>query len=233
MVERQKRTETAARRQGEFFRELSRDTLNDFEALEHTAVYAANTVLFAEKDISSGVFVLRRGRIKLSISSRDGKKLVLRIANAGDLLNVTGAISGSHYEMTAETLHNCEIAFIPREDFLRFLLEHPDAYQSLARELSLNYHKACEKLRTVVLSSSVTERLARLLLEWGSTGKATGRGSRVTISMTHGEIGEFIGTSRETVTRTLSEFKLRKLAVIRGATLMISNRVALENVAGF
>ncbi len=69
-------------------------------------------------------------------------------------------------------------------------MEHPEAYQSVARELSFRYQRACEKLRAVVLCSSASERLARLLLEWGDSGQETELGTRVKISMTHEEIGE-------------------------------------------
>jgi len=155
----------------------------------------------------------------------------LHVAEAGDLLDIPATLSGAPYGMTAETLHCCKIAFIRQEDFLRFLMEHPEAYQSVARKLSFGYQRACEKLCAVVLCSSASERLARLLLEWGDSGEETELGTRVKISMTHEEIGEFIGTSRETVTRTLTDFKQRKLVRLQGATLMISNRMGLENFA--
>ena len=219
------------RRAGEFFRQLSAEAMKEFEALEHASVYPANAVLFMEKDTPQGVFVLLEGRVKLSISSSEGKKLILRIADAGELLDTTAAISGTPYEMTAETQHNCTVAFVRRDDFLRFLLKHPEAYRNVARELSQNYQMACEKLRSVVLSSSVSERLARLLLEWGRSGQETERGTRVKLSMTHEEIGECIGTSRESITRTLSDFKHRKMVTLQGSTLMIPNRAALENFA--
>lgn len=222
---------SATRRPGEFFRQMSAEARKSFEMMEHPANYPPNAALFLEQDTPRGIFVLCEGRIKLSISSSDGKKLILRVAEPGDLLDMTAAVSGVPYEMTAETLHHCKITFIRREDFLRFLLEHPDAYQSLVRELSVNYQRACEKLRSVVLTTSVPERLARLLLEWGSSGQETDRGIRVKVSMTHEEIGEFIGASRESVTRTLSDFKHRKLVALHGSTLMISNRMGLESFA--
>ncbi len=222
---------SGARRPGEFFRHLPPNALKSFEMLEHPSVYPANAVLFMENDTPRGVYVLCEGRIKLSISSSDGKKLILRVAEAGELLDMTAAVSGAPYEMTAETLHNCKIAFIRRDDFLRFLMEHPEAYQSLARELSVNYQRACEKLRSVVLTTSVPERLAKLLLEWSNSGQETDYGIRIKVSMTHEEIGEFIGTSRESVTRTLSDFKHRKLVVFQGSTLMISNPTGLATFA--
>jgi CRP/FNR family cyclic AMP-dependent transcriptional regulator len=220
-------------RTGKFFSQLSPGTLKDFELLEHTSTYPANAVLFLEKESPRGVFVLCEGQIKLSISSSDGKKLILRIVNAGELLDMTAAISGTPFETTAEALHICKVSFIHLEDFLQFLVEHPDAYLSVTRELSLNYQRTCEKLRSVVLSSSVPERLARLLLEWCKSAQETESGSiRLTVSMTHEEIGEFIGTTRETVTRTLGEFKHRKLLTSQGSTLTISDIMALQQFAG-
>lgn len=227
----ERNTNPEARRVGEFFKNLSAEALSDFEALERISVYPANAVLFLEKDRPQGIFILHEGRIKLSISSGDGKKLILRVANPGELLDLTAVMTGVPYEMTAETQHKCNVGFIRREDFLHFLAKHPDAYQSIVRELSRNYQRACEKLRTVVLSASAPERLARLLLEWCQSGQQTESGTRVKISMTHEEIGECIGTSRETVTRTLSDFRHRDLVMLHGSTLMVSNRAALESFA--
>ena|SRR5271163_1929248 len=220
-----------AHRTGEFFRQLPLEAMKEFEALEHLSLYPANAILFIEKDTPRGVFVLLEGRVKLSISSSEGKKLILRFVNPGELLDVTATLSGNAYEITAETQHNCRVAFVRRDAFLSFLARHPEAYQSIAKELSQNYQTVCEKLRSVVLSSSVPERLARLLLEWDGIGQETERGTRVKLSMTHEEIGEYIGTSRESITRALSDLKHRKMVMLKGSTLMIPNRAALENFA--
>jgi CRP/FNR family transcriptional regulator len=85
-------------------------------------------------------------------------------------------------------------------------------------------------LRTVGLSASAPERLARLLLNWSADGKQTQQGTQITVPLTHEEIAEFLGTTRETVTRTLSDFKTRNLLKLQGSTMMISNRAALESI---
>jgi CRP/FNR family transcriptional regulator len=85
-------------------------------------------------------------------------------------------------------------------------------------------------LRTVGLSASAPERLARLLLNWSADGKQTQQGTQITIPLTHEEIAEFVGTTRETITRTLSDFKTRNLVTLQGSTMMISNRAALEAI---
>jgi CRP/FNR family transcriptional regulator, cyclic AMP receptor protein len=100
----------------------------------------------------------------------------------------------------------------------------------VTREVSRSYNQACEQLRMVGLSTSVPERLACLLLRWSENGKPE-TASRCKLSLTHEEIGEFIGASRETVTRTLSVFKNRRLVAQHGCTITIPSRVALESYA--
>jgi CRP/FNR family transcriptional regulator len=178
------------------------------------------------------VLILLEGQVKLSINSSEGKRLILGIAEAGEILGVTSVVSGLPYELTAETLHPCKIASVRRQDFLNFLNRHPEAYHGVADQLSLHYSRACERLRTVGLASSAPAKLARLLLEWCAAGQRTERGTRLKISLTHEEIGEFIGASRETVTRTLSDFKHQQLVALSGSTMMIPNPGALEMYAG-
>src|SRR5258708_6680423 len=84
-----------------------------------------------------------------------------------------------------------------------------------------------EPLRGVFV---LTSGLAKLLLDWSETGQATKEGIRVKMPLAHEEIGEFIGTTRETVSRTLGQFKNRRLVALHGATLMISNRAGLERM---
>jgi CRP/FNR family transcriptional regulator, cyclic AMP receptor protein len=215
-----------------FFCQLSTPALKDFNAVKSQATYPAGALLFLEKQDPRGVFVLCAGQVKLSISSSAGKTLILRIANPGEILGLMATMSGSPYEVTAETLHPCQVAFIRRDDFLRFVAEHPEAYQGVVQQLSMLYSKACEQLRTVGLSASAPEKLARLLLDWSPDAKGADQGIPVKLPLTHEEIAAFIGTTRETVTRTLSEFKSRQLVALQGSTLMISDRPALETIGG-
>jgi len=211
-----------------FFCQLSQAALKDFDAIKASSTYPEGAVLFIEQQAARGVYVICEGEVKLSVSSSEGKTLILRIAKPGDILGLAPALTGDSHEATAETLHPCQVAFIRRDDLLRFLTQHPEAYQRVTEHLSRQYQTACEQLRTLGLASSVTGKLAKLLLDWSAEGKQTKEGCRTTMPLTHEEIGEFIGTSRETITRTLTEFKNRHLVTIQGSTLMIPNRSALE-----
>jgi len=214
-----------------FFRQMSQKAVKDFDAVKSTSAYPEGTVLFLETQDPRGIFVLAAGEVKLSISSREGKTLILHIAKPGEILGLMAVLSGKPYEVTAETVRPCQIAFVRRDDFRRFLAEHPEVLPALTRQLTSTYQAACTQLRTIGLSATAEERLARLLLEWCEGAEQTKVGTRVKVPLTHEEIAECIGSTRETVTRTLSQFKHRNLITAMGSTLVIANRVALENIA--
>ena len=176
--------------------------------------------------------IVLEGEVKLSINSSEGRRLSLRIARKGDILGLASALSGSTYETTAETVYPARLVPIGRREFLGFMLRHPEAYQVFSEELTHEFTMACEQLRTVGLSTSAPEKLARLLLDWSENGQTFESGTKFRFSMTHEEIGEFIGSSRETVTRTLSVFKHERLVAFNGSILTIPSKAALASYAG-
>ena len=188
--------------------------------------------MFQEGEAARGIFLLCSGQVKLSVSSSLGKTLTLRIVKPGEILGLTATMSGTAYEASAETLHPCQTAFIRREDFSRFIVKYPEIYRAVIRQLNVQYNYACEQLRTMGLASSAHEKLARLLLQWSAEGAETAEGMQTKVSLTHEQIAECIGATRETITRTLSEFKSKHLVVFKGATMTIPNRAALEALCG-
>jgi CRP/FNR family transcriptional regulator len=132
--------------------------------------------------------------------------------------------------VTAEILQPAELAFIPRTDFLNFITAHGDACLHFASLLSRDCRAAYEVARSIGLSQSVSERLAKFLLDWSLNGTAMNGPVRVTLALTHEEIAQLIGASRETVTRTLSEFKKQRTIELHGSTLILKNKPALESL---
>jgi len=215
-----------------FFCELPQGPLQDLEKIKYASAFPQGAILFVEGQSARGVYIVCSGRVKLSTTSRDGKTLILRIAEAGEVLGLHATVSGKPYELTAETLQPCQLDFIKRDDFLQFLQNHADACLHAAQHLSQNCQSAYEMIRSLGLSHSVSEKLARLLLEWASDGENTKDGIRIKVSLTHEEMAQLIGTSRETVTRVLGEFRDKQLAQLRGSTLLIRNRAGLEKLIG-
>jgi len=215
-----------------FFCGLAQASTEAFNKIKHAAVFPEHAVVLVEGQSPWGIFILCQGRAKLSTTSRDGKTLIVRIAEAGEVLGLHAVITGGPYELTVETMQPCQLNFVGREDMLQFLKEHADASlhatQHLARDCSDSYGV----VRSIGLSHSVSERFARFLLETAADGRVSNGTVRVRLAMTHEEISQLVGTSRETITRLLSEFRRNDLAELKGSTLVIHNRPALKNLVG-
>lgn len=225
-------TGSTASRENGFFCNLSGESLKALDRIKFTSGYPKGAVLFTEQEAPRGVFILCSGRVKLSMTSSEGKSVILRIAGPGEVLGLHAVVSNQPYQASAETLEPCELNFVRREDFLRFLRENPEVSLRAAQQLSENYHIACEQVRSIGLAHSAMGKLAGFLLLWATKGQATKQGTRVLLTLTHEEIGQMIGLSRETVTRTMGDFKRRQFVASKGTTVVIQNKGALEQFAG-
>lgn len=211
------------------FCNLPRPALESLEQIRSTAVYPKGAMLFVEGQDPRGIFVLCHGRVKLMTSSDQGKTVILRVAEGGEVLGLSATISNRAYEVTAETLEPCEANFISRKDFLNFLKQQGEAAVNVARELSNHYHCAYRDVRSLGLQNSAQGKIARLILDWAAAGSDSNSFHQ---RLTHEEVSQLIGTSRETVTRVLSDFKKRKVIQVKGARVVVQNRAALEQMAG-
>ena len=205
------------------------ETLAALDAMKFTGVYPNGSLLFVEGEDPRGVFILCRGRVKLSTSSREGKTLIVKIAEPGEILGASATILGKAYEVSAETIEPSQLNFIKRDDFLSFLSTYADACLHTAQQLSEKYHSAQREIRSLGLSQTTSEKLAKLLLDWcDRAGEETPRGTRLSVLLTHEEIAQMIGTTRETVTRLLSDYKRRKLIEVKGSNVFVLNRDELQ-----
>ena len=221
---------TCKLREDRLFCNLSPGAVKDLEAIKYSTAYPKGAVLFVEGQSPRGVFILCKGRTKLSICSSDGKTLILKIAEPGEVLGLSATVSGKPYELTAETLDPCQVNFVKREDFIRYLREHNEVTLRVAEQLSDKYNTACHEIRSLGLSHSAAEKLAKLLLEWSEKNGDSKQPGRMKLALTHEEIAQMIGTSRETVTRLFADFKKRQIIQLKGSTLTIRNRGALETL---
>jgi CRP/FNR family cyclic AMP-dependent transcriptional regulator len=203
------------------FCNLTASALADFNAIGVKATLPRGAKLFQEDECSGGVYVICTGQVKLSCTSREGRTLILKIAMPGDVLGLGAVISGSRYEVTAETVQPTEIKNIRREDFLAFLQKHGEASLHAAKVLSEEYKAAFFDARRLALSGSAAGRLAGVLLDWGRASDCGRSEMRFTMALTHEELANLVGSSRETITRMLGRFKREKLIQIRGSSVLI------------
>jgi CRP/FNR family transcriptional regulator len=214
------------------FCDLSPAALQSFEAIKYATAYPKGAVLFVEGQNPRGIFVLCKGRVKLSLCSSTGKTLIMKLVEPGEVLGLSATISGKPYEVMAETAEPCQVNFVRREDFLHFLRQHSEAGLRVTEQLSDKYISACREIRALSLSHSTSEKVAKLLLDWSKRNSEAGRAdTRFRITLTHEEIGQMVGTSRETVTRLFGEWKKQRIVESNGPILLIRKIAALKAMA--
>ena len=199
------------------------------DRMTHESSYSGEAVLFVEGQPSPGVMVIVSGKVKLSTASADGRIIVVRMAGPGEVLGLSATVVGRACELTAETLEPTRVKVISRESFKQWLRAHPELAFQIAQELAEEYNNTCQQLRSMLLTHTATQRLARTLLQLVRNA-APGKEARVQFSLTHQQVAEMIGSSRETVTRLLSGFRHRGMIEIEGPTLVVRDREALREL---
>jgi CRP/FNR family cyclic AMP-dependent transcriptional regulator len=217
------------------FCNLPEAAVNDLEKISNFAAYPKGSILFVEGQIANGVYVICQGKAKLTTSSAGGKTFIMRIAEPGHVLGLSSVVSGRPYDAGVEIMEPSQVNHFFRPDFLRFVAKHGEVALRVAQLLSNNYHQACEDIRSLSLSVNAEEKLARLMLDWANNNsekqdKKSGKPIKIKMNMTHEEIAQLIGSSRETVTRMMSKFKRKKLIEIHGVTLTLRDPAALARM---
>jgi len=203
------------------FCNLSSEQLKELDAIGTQWQLPKGAVLFQEDDPSSSVAIICDGQVKLSCASPEGKTLILKIAVPGDVLGLGAVVSGTPYEVTAEAIEPTVVKNIHREDFLAFLERHGEVSMHAARSLSSEYKNAFYEARRLALSPSAAARLASVLLDWGRNASCGKPQMQFTMALTHEELANLAGTSRETVTRVLGRLQKAHLIQVHGATFTI------------
>ena len=214
-----------------FFCQFSFPALQALNQASHKSILPAGAILFVEGQSPRGMFILCAGRVNLSTTSREGKILILKTAEAGEALGLSATVSGMGYESTAVTATPCQLNYVDRKNFLELLETHSEVGKHAAQSLSRDYQSAYRDIHDLVLTRSSAGKLARLLLSLSPTLGVPDAETRIHSSMTHEELAQRIGSSRETVSRLLSDLRKKRLIRLDGPTLVIRDRTALQALA--
>jgi CRP/FNR family cyclic AMP-dependent transcriptional regulator len=187
--------------------------------------------LFAEGQPPCGVFILYSGRVKLFTSSADGRSRILKFADPGEVLGLAGTLSGHPYEAWAEAIQPTQTGFVERTFLVQLMRRDGDLAMRVAMQLGESYYSAIAGVRAMGRLRSARQKLATFLLDWSESNRPSRDETGARLALTHEEIAQVIGTSRETVTRLLSGFKAKGLIQWQGCNLVLTDRVALESSA--
>lgn len=206
----------------------------DFLALLQT-IHAANVgnlsllhprgkVLFAEGEPARGVHLLRTGRATVSISSSEGRVVILRLAHAGDVLGLNSVLQNAAYETTVKALEPCRTDFISHTELIELMRKSQTVTNAITKILSWELAELTNRARSLVLPQTAAAKLARLLLELSNE-------HGLDKIFTHEELAQMICSARETVTRLLANLDKRQIISVTSGNILICDRAALQTIA--
>jgi CRP/FNR family transcriptional regulator len=214
-----------------FFCSLPRSSLVHLDTVSLANFLPKGSILFTAEQKPGGVHIVCVGKVKVCTQQGSGKLAMIKIAGPGEVLGLHACIGGTAYEFTAETVEPSQIVFVRSDDFRQFLSQNEVACWKAAQLLSRDCHDAYEIIRSGGARSS-SAKLARLLLDIAVIGKPNGDEIEVVLPLTHKEMAQAIGMSRETVWRQLVELRNRGIAILKGSVLLIQNKAELQRLAG-
>jgi len=214
-----------------FFCRFSSPVLRTMDEMAQHSVMPNGAILFVEGQSPRGIYVVCSGKVKLTTTSKDGRVLIFKQADAGDVLGLSAVISGTKYEMNAQTATACQLNFIGRQHVMAMLQKDSEFGVHVALWMSREFQSAYRGMHDLVLARSSSGKLARLLLSSAPPSLKASVESPLRSIMTHEEMAQRIGSSRETVTRLLTDLKKRRLIRLDGPTLIIRDRDGLEALA--
>ena len=218
-------------RQPGWFCDLPPGALAEYDAMSVHVMAPKGSTLFSEGQPPRGVSILCFGQVKLTKSSPNGKTLLVRMAKPGDVLGLSAALSKMPYEVTAEAIEYSQVKTFRREDFLKFLRHHVEGGLNAVESLNREYRAALIDAGRLALSNSIAGRMSHLLLDLASeNGTLQDAQPSISISLKHEELASMLGSSRESVTRVLSDLKRKGIISVHGSKLTILRKYALESL---
>lgn len=199
------------------------------DPLKAVVNFPKHSTLFEEGQQPDGIYVLLRGKVKLSLDLKGGRTLILGIAQPGEVLGLSAIMCGKPAEFTAETLTPAQFSYVERKEFLRLVGEHCELCVSIVEVLSHQLREAMDMIHYSSGSQPAAEKLAGLLISWTATnGELSEQWVELKLPLTQEEIGQMIGVSRETVSRLLAGFEKAGILSLDGSHVRILKREALE-----
>ena len=211
-----------------FFTCLSQTDMMEFSKNTIEKRYKKKDMIFLPGDQSDKVYLLKAGVVKISKYSDSGKEIILGMVNPGEIFGEMALIEKGPRGHVAEALMDSYVCIINRDNFNRYLQRNPEMSLRLTKIFGLKFKTLGQKVEDLVFRN-VYQRLAGLLLHlFEAYGYQKNEKTYIYIKLTHYDIASLIGSTRETTTATLNDFKRKGLIDFDGRKLVIIDKEGLE-----
>ena len=211
---------------------ISPSEMQEMEKITRMEEVKKRQPLYLPGDPSRNVYLLKQGRVKIANTAPSGKEVTFEILEPGEIFGELDVLEDAPRSTSAEALDDALICVIPRKDFDQYLAMHPNVTLKLTKLIGLRLKKIQSRVEDLVFRD-VPARLAHLLSDLSKTeGVADKQGIRLKVTLTHQEMANLIGCSRETVSTTMGQFRDNGLIQMDGRTITIVNEKGLSKLLG-
>lgn len=206
------------------FHSLSDEQAEQLNVYVRKASYKSGSIILREDEKSAYLFLIARGEVKTTITSKDGKEHILSIHRKNEFFNEGSLVGDKNQPINAIAVRDTELLFINRRDFLGFLSKYPVFYERLVEQLVFRLQKAARQESSLALFD-VSGRVARFLMDLAmEEGEKTDDDMIAITRPTQQEIAMRISTTRESVSRALKEMENKGLIKIIGKRIILLHR---------
>ena len=209
------------------FSQLAAPDLQRVVEVARDRSYPKNSVILFEDDPGDALYVVAKGQVKVVLIGEDGREVILSVLGEGEFFGEMALIDDEPRSAHVIAMEDSMLLVLRREDFQGILEHSAGIALALLRELSRRLRRVDEKVGSLVLLD-VHGRVAQLLLDLADETD----GQRITRRLTHHTIAQMIGSSRETVSRTMRELVDKGMIDVSRKDILIRDRPALEQAAG-
>ncbi|MDI6710032.1 MAG: Crp/Fnr family transcriptional regulator [Bacillota bacterium] len=206
------------------FADLPPEALAAVASLTRERPYRKGHIIFLEGEPGEAVFLLRRGRVKLTRRTADGREHTLHLVNPGEVFAEVVIFDGGPYPATAEVIEDAVVGIIANRDLDRLTLEQPSLALAFLKIMARRLRQAQDKVMSLALHDVTRRVITGLLMLAEDYGVPEAGGTRINLDLTNQELGNLVGASRESVNRTLSELRQAGLIELDRQRIVIRNR---------
>lgn len=215
-----------------FFKDIPESELRNIERIAIHKFLKKKELIYLPGDRNDKVYLLKQGRVKISRLSEDGREMTVIILESGEIFGESAIYSNQEQRTTmASALEDALICTIYKQEFESIIKRNPNLSFRLARSVGIRRREIENRLEDMVFRS-VPGRLAHLLLNLAEKyGKQKKEGLLLDVNLTHLEIANLIGSTRETTTTQLNNLKRQGLLTVKHRQIYITDREGLEDLA--
>ncbi len=212
------------------FSDLPEDTIAKIAQVGSTRTYKKDSIILMEDEVGGALFIIVKGKVKVTRTSNDGREVILNILTDSDIFGEMALLDGQTRSATVTAMEDSEIFIIQRNQFLEFLKEHPEISIALMQELSKRLRTADMQIKSLSLKDAEGKVATVILQLANDIGKIKQGIVEIDKLPLQQDLANMAGTSRETISRTLHSFAKKGLIELEGSKLRIFNYERFKNM---